>query len=96
MPKFGHNPRCRDLSATAAVQSSISYLMHNLSRIVTLDPNRADRQHSTVSWTAPLSGVFAGIFRPEGAVTYQPRAERRGVSRGAPPWEEIICLRKAL
>ena len=25
-------------------------------------------------------------IRPEGAATYQPRAERSGVSRAAPPW----------
>lgn len=46
--------------------------------------------------TALLSHAFANFFRPEGAVTYQPRAERRGVSRDASPWEWIIFMREAL
>ena len=51
---------------------------------------------SLSKWTAPLSDVFVGIFRPEGASTYQPRAERRGVSRGASPWEVTSYERQAL
>ena len=37
-----------------------------------------------------------GLDRPEGAATKQPRAERSGDSRGAPPWVTRTYHRKAL
>ena len=37
----------------------------------------------------PLGNRLGLNFRPEGTATQQPRAERSGVSRAAPPWVSL-------
>jgi hypothetical protein len=53
-------------------------------------------ESATVDFTNAKAESLQALFRPEGASTNQPRAERSGDSRVAPPWVRIAGMVRAL
>jgi len=58
--------------------------------------SRRTVQSRNITQTARLHGADIGSARPEGAATYQPRAEWTRPGEGTPPWVGMASPAKAL
>jgi len=94
---LGRSPRQQPLTYTVMRQPAHGRLSGSAPNL-TYTPNASFPGNDNFLYRVDDGGGAAGLdgmasfFCPEGAATNQPRAERSGDSRGAPPWGRC-CFR---